>query len=112
GAAQGPKDIPDSVAQAKAAASSAAALLSKGKIRVESIIVSVNEELCTGCAKCVDICPFQAISLDEAKEVAKVLEAKCTGCGSCASTCPVGAMQLRHFKDDQVLAMVESAIPA
>ncbi len=112
GTAQGPKDIPDSVAQAKAAASSAAALLSKGKIRVESMIVSVNEDLCTGCAKCVDICPFQALSLDETKGVAKVLEAKCTGCGSCASTCPVGAMQLKHFKDEQILAMVESVIPA
>jgi heterodisulfide reductase subunit A len=112
GAAQGPKDIPDSVAQAKAAASSAAALLSKGKIRVESMIVSINEDLCTGCARCVDICPFQALSLDETKNVAKVLEAKCTGCGSCASTCPVGAMQLKHFKDEQILAMVESVIPA
>ncbi|MFQ6068044.1 MAG: FAD-dependent oxidoreductase [Candidatus Bathyarchaeia archaeon] len=111
GACQGPKDIPDSVAQAKAAAASAAALLSKGKIRIESVVVSVDEELCTGCAKCVDICPFQALSVDEVTQKAKVIEAKCNGCGSCAATCPVGAMQLKHFKDAQVLAMVDAAIP-
>lgn len=111
GTSQGPKDIPDTVAQAKAAAASAAALLSKGKIRIESVVVSVDEELCTGCAKCVDICPFQALSIDEIAQKAKVIEAKCTGCGSCASTCPVGAMQLKHFKDAQVLAMVDAAIP-
>ncbi len=111
GTSQGPKDIPDTVAQAKAAAASAAALLSKGKIRIDSVVVSVDEELCTGCAKCVDICPFQALSIDEIAQKAKVIEAKCTGCGSCAATCPVGAMQLKHFKDAQVLAMVDAAIP-
>ncbi len=112
GAAQGPKDIPDSVAQGKAAAASAATLLSRGKIRIESVIANVNEDLCTGCAKCVDVCPFQAITLDEQKSLANIVEAKCSGCGSCASTCPVGAMQLKHFKDEQILAMIDSAIPA
>jgi len=111
GTCQGPKDIPDTVAQAKAAAASAAALLSRGKIRIESMIAFVNEDLCTGCAKCVDVCPFQAITVDEEKAIANIIEAKCNGCGSCASTCPVGAMQLKHFKDEQILAMIESAIP-
>ncbi len=76
------------------------------------MIAYVNEELCTGCAKCVDVCPFQAITLDEERSLANIIEAKCNGCGSCASTCPVGAMQLKHFKDEQILAMIESAIPA
>lgn len=112
GACQGPKDIPDSVAQAKAAASSVATLLHKGKIRIESIIAQVNEDLCTGCGKCVKVCPFQAISLDQTRNIAAIVEAKCNGCGSCAATCPVGAMQLRHFKDEQILAMIESALPS
>jgi len=111
GACQGPKDIPDSVAQAKAAASSVATLLHKGKIRIESIIASVIEDLCTGCGKCVKVCPFQAVSMDQSTNKATIVEAKCNGCGSCAATCPVGAMQLRHYKDEQILAMIENAIP-
>lgn len=110
GACQGPKDIPDSVAQAKAAASSVATLLHKGKIRIESIIACVNEDICTGCGKCLKVCPYQAINLDETRNIATIMEAKCNGCGSCAATCPVGAMQLRHYKDEQILAMIESAI--
>jgi heterodisulfide reductase subunit A len=110
GACQGPKDIPDSVSQAKAAASSVATLLHKGKIRIESIIASVNEDTCTGCGKCLKVCPYQAINLDETRNIATIMEAKCNGCGSCAATCPVGAMQLRHYKDEQILAMIESAI--
>jgi len=112
GACQGPKDIPDSVAQAKAAASSVATLLHKGKIRIESIIASVIEDACTGCGKCLKVCPFQAISIDQTRNVATILEAKCNGCGSCAATCPVGAMQLCHYKDEQILAMIENALPS
>lgn len=110
GACQGPKDIPDSVAQAKAAAASAGALLSKGKIEIESVIAQVNEDLCTGCGLCVDVCPYLALLVDEDKDVAILREELCTGCGSCSSVCPVGAMQLKNYKDTQIIAMIEAMV--
>ncbi len=110
GSCQGPKDIPDSVAQAKAAASSAGALLSKGKIEIESVIAQVNEDLCTGCGLCVDVCPYLALLVDEEKDLAIVREELCTGCGSCSSVCPVGAMQLKNYKDAQIIAMIEAMV--
>jgi len=112
GAAQGPKDIVDAVSQASGAAAKAAILLNKGKVLVDLTTAVVNGETCTGCGKCVDVCPYKAISLDEVKGVAEVVEVKCKGCGSCSSTCPVGAMQVRHFKDDQYLVMIEGLLPS
>ncbi|MFQ6081505.1 MAG: CoB--CoM heterodisulfide reductase iron-sulfur subunit A family protein, partial [Candidatus Bathyarchaeia archaeon] len=107
GACQGPKDIPDSVAQAKAAASGVAALLSRGRIRVESIIASVDEELCVGCGLCEEICPFGATKVENKKS--SVIEALCQGCGLCASTCPEQAITVRHFTDRQVVAQIKTA---
>jgi len=112
GAAQGPKDIPDVVAQAKAAASSASVLMSQGFFTLEPYFAIVNEDLCTGCGKCVNVCPYTAIKLNEARGKVEVTDVNCKGCGSCAATCPVGAMQLRHFKDDQIYALVENLIPS
>lgn len=109
GACQGPKDIPDSVAQAKAAASSVAALLSRGKVRIEPIIASVNEDLCIGCGLCEEACPFGATRVENLKS--SVQEALCRGCGLCASTCPERAIIVKHFTDDQVLAQISSAFP-
>jgi heterodisulfide reductase subunit A len=107
GACQGPKDIPDSVAQAKAAASSVATLLSMGKIRVESIIASVNEDLCVGCGLCEEVCPFGATKVEHKKS--SVIEALCKGCGLCASTCPEQAITVKHFIDKQVIAQIKTA---
>jgi len=112
GACQGPKDIPASVAQAKAAASSAAALLSKGKIRVESSVAFVNEDYCIGCRICESLCEYDAIEIKESstgKPAALVSEVACTGCGVCASACPTKALTLRHFTDQQLLAQVRAA---
>ena len=113
GACQGPKDIPASVAQAKAAASSAAALLSKGKIRVESSVAFVNEDNCSGCRICEPLCKYDAIEVKESskgKPTALVSEVACTGCGVCASACPTKAITLRHFTDQQLLAQVKAAL--
>lgn len=106
GVCQGPKDIPESIAQAKAAASAAAIPMSVGRVNVEPFIPDIDVDLCTGCGKCVNVCPYEALSLDEPEGTAKVVEVKCKGCGACSATCPVGAVQLRHFKDDQMLAQV------
>jgi heterodisulfide reductase subunit A len=111
GTAQGPKDIIDTVSQASGAAAKAAAPLSRGKVLIDLVTASVNKDLCVGCSKCVDICPYKAITLDETEDVVNITDVKCKGCGSCAATCPVGAMELRHFKDAQFLAMVEGFAP-
>lgn len=112
GAAQGPKDIIDSVSQASGAAAKAAIPLSLGKVLVDLVTAVVDEELCTGCAKCMDVCPYRAIELDEVSGIVKVVEVKCKGCGSCSATCPVGAVQVRHYRDDQFLAMIEGLLPS
>jgi heterodisulfide reductase subunit A len=113
GACQGPKDIPASVAQAKAAASSATTLLSKGKIRVESSVAFVNEDNCSGCRICEPLCKYDAIELKESSKgnpTALVSEVACTGCGVCASACPTKAITLRHFTDQQLLAQIKAAL--
>ncbi|MHA2494828.1 MAG: 4Fe-4S binding protein, partial [Candidatus Hodarchaeales archaeon] len=108
GAAQGPKDIPDVVAQAKAAASSAAILLVQGEAEVEPFVPLVDENLCIACGICTRICPYKALSLGTA--IAEVNEALCHGCGSCAAACPTGAIELKHFTDDQLLAQIEGIL--
>jgi len=113
GACQGPKDIPASVAQAKAAASGVASLLSKGKIRTESSIAVVNEDSCSGCKVCVPLCKYDAIKMKEknGKQAAEVSEVTCMGCGVCAVACPTKSITLRHFTDQQILAQIRALSP-
>jgi len=107
GTAQGPKDIPDTVAQAGAATSEALALADKGKFILEPVTAEIDKELCSGCQICVNLCPFTAISYNEEEGVSEINDALCKGCGTCVSACPSGASQQRHFKDNQILAEIE-----
>jgi heterodisulfide reductase subunit A len=111
GTCQGPKDIEDTVLQASGAAAKAAIFLNRGKVVLDLVTAAVDQDLCTGCGKCTPVCPYQAIEIDTDNELAVVTEVKCKGCGSCSATCPVGAVQLRHFQDQQILAMVEHLSP-
>lgn len=113
GAVQGPKDIPAAVAQAKAAASSVASLLSKGKIKTESAIALIDEELCSGCKVCIPLCRYDAIKVKEknGKTVAEVSEVSCMGCGTCASGCPTKSITMKHFTDKQILAEIRALAP-
>ncbi len=112
GCCQGPKDIPDTVAQAKGAASSALILMAYGKVKVEAQVSVVSPDECRGCGFCVEVCPFTAIELvDENRmgnivKVALVNEALCKGCGSCAAACLSGAIQPKSFKDEQILPQI------
>jgi heterodisulfide reductase subunit A len=110
GTCQGPKDITDTVAQAKAAASSALIPLSRGRVKVESIISVVNQEICSGCGICEELCAYGALSLHPWKGVMTVNDVLCKGCGACAAACPSGAITLSHFTHDQILAQLETLV--
>jgi heterodisulfide reductase subunit A len=108
GCCQSPKDIPDAVAQAKGAASSAIAPMAQRKVKIEAITSIIDEERCSGCRTCEEMCMYSALSFDEEKEIMTSNEALCKGCGACGSTCPSGAILMRHFKDEQIFSQVEA----
>jgi heterodisulfide reductase subunit A len=112
GLAHSPKMASESIAQAEAAACRAAAILSKDEHETEATISSVNEELCTGCGTCVEVCEFDTLELVETPEgetVCKVNQALCKGCGCCAAACPSGAIEQNGFRRDQMLSAVDAA---
>ena len=118
GTAQGPKDIPDTVAQAGAAASKIIGLLSKDSIESNPMVSHVDTSKCSGCGTCVNICPYQAISLQTKKfrensvkverQVAVVNEALCQGCGACTVACRPGALDLKGFSDEEIMKEVNA----
>lgn len=110
GACQGPKDIPDSVAQAGAAASEAMAIIDRGYVELEPNTAFIIEDLCSGCKTCVAICPFSATSFDEEKKVVVVNGALCKGCGTCVAACPSGALQQNLFTDEQIFHEIKGVV--
>jgi len=110
GCCQGPKDISDTIAQAKAAASSALIPLIRGTVPVESATAVVDEEWCAGCGMCVEVCPFGAPSLDPLWGFSRINAVLCKGCGSCATACPSKAIRLQHFTSEQILAQVDALV--
>jgi heterodisulfide reductase subunit A len=112
GMAHYPKPIEESIAQAAAAASRASVTLSKESITVEGVVSTVEHFMCRGCGECESVCPFNAIAVEATNEgikLAVVQEALCKGCGMCAVACPTGAASVRHYGDEEVLTMVETA---
>jgi len=110
GCCQGPKDIPDTVAQASAAAARVLAIISKGKVEIEAATAFIQEQLCSGCKTCISLCPYNAISFDGEKKISVINEALCKGCGTCAAACPSGAITSRHFTTEQIIAQMEGAV--
>ena len=108
GVSQGPKDIPDAVAQASGAAARAAIPMVKGEVEIEPIVANVNEDVCGGCEVCLELCPFGAIERED--EQAHVNIALCKGCGTCVAACPSGAMDQQHFRTRQIMAQIEAAM--
>ena len=118
GVAQGPKDIPETVAQAGAAAAKVIGLLCKNELTCNPCVAHANEALCNGCSQCERVCPYGAITYEDKevrspefrgiKRIAVVNGAICQGCGACTVTCPSGAMDLKGFANLQIMAEVDA----
>jgi heterodisulfide reductase subunit A len=108
GCCQSPKDIPDSVQQASAAAARASRVLSDGKMLLEPVIAEVKEAGCGDCQICLGLCPFGALAFDPEKKMAKVDETLCRGCGICAAACPTAAIWVRNHSQDQFESQIEA----
>ncbi len=118
GVSQGPKDIPETVAQAGAAAIKVVGLLAKDKLLTNPCTAHSDELLCNGCSTCANVCPYGAISYEdkqvndhgirETRRVAVVNTALCQGCGACTVACPSGAMDLQGFSNRQIIAEVDA----
>ncbi|MGQ0719998.1 MAG: CoB--CoM heterodisulfide reductase iron-sulfur subunit A family protein [Candidatus Eiseniibacteriota bacterium] len=110
GCCQAPKDIPDSVAQAGAAAAEAMALADAGWVELEPNTAFVVETECSGCKTCVSLCPYHAIAFDDTTRKAKINEVLCKGCGTCVAACPSGSIVQNLFEDAQVFEEIEGVL--
>ena len=121
GCCQGPKDIPETVAQSSGAAAKAICLLVKDKLKNDPCTANPDENACNGCGQCANVCPYGAISYVDkdfrgpnrttiTRHVSQVNSAMCHGCGACTVACPSGAMDLKGFSNKQILAEVDSVL--
>jgi len=110
GCCVGPKDIPDTVASAQAAACLSLKLIAKGKVEVPGLTGKIDPELCAGCKICIANCAYNAIEFDERKKISRVNEVVCKGCGTCAAVCPSGAAKAIHFKDRQIMEEIDGVL--
>lgn len=119
GTCQGPKDIPETVSQAGAAAAKVIGLLAKDKLTCNPCVAHSDEMMCNGCSSCEKVCPYGAITYVDKefrmpdrtvaiRRVASVNEAVCQGCGACTVACPSGAMDLKGFSNSQIMAEVDA----
>ncbi|HXX16496.1 MAG TPA: CoB--CoM heterodisulfide reductase iron-sulfur subunit A family protein [Candidatus Eremiobacteraceae bacterium] len=110
GACQGPKDIPDSVAQAGAAAAEALALIDSKTVELEPYTASVIEDECSGCKSCIPVCPYQAVTFLEHEKKAHINEVLCKGCGTCVASCPSGSIRQNFFEDQEIFEEIEGVL--
>jgi heterodisulfide reductase subunit A len=110
GACQGPKDIPASVAQGAGAAARVLSYIQRGEIALEPIRASVNQEMCSGCRICNNMCPFNAILFHEDRMVSEINPALCQGCGTCVAACPAGAISGTGYSNEQVMSQIEGLL--
>jgi heterodisulfide reductase subunit A len=110
GLAHYPKPMDEAIAQAKAAASRAALVLSLDAIRAGGVVAEIDAATCVGCQACVGVCPFGAISYNEREDVCEVNQALCKGCGTCAANCPSECITLFGFSHKQIYTQVDEAL--
>ena len=109
GLAHSPRDLSETIVQAQGAVARATTILSKDRIETRGIVATVKEKWCVGCGVCVQICPYDALRLDEERRVAVVEDLLCQGCGACAAACPSGASQQQGFEGRMIFSMIEAA---
>lgn len=107
GCAQGPKDIPDTVAQASAASSRAIRLMNKGEYAIAPVVAFVHDDRCNGCGECIEHCPLGALI---PSQIVSVNEAVCRGCGSCIASCPRDALDLHCYTNAQLLEQIRASL--
>jgi heterodisulfide reductase subunit A len=112
GMARSPVSVVESIYQGKAAASRAITLLTQKSLFTDAIVSTVKESVCCGCKVCEALCPYGAIAVAPDKNIAIVDEGLCKGCGTCCGACPTGAAQLKGFKKEQMMAMVNAYLGA
>jgi heterodisulfide reductase subunit A len=110
GACQGPMAIPETVAQAAAAAARVISFIGQGTIMMEPIKASINAEQCSGCRICNNLCPYKAIIYHEDQKVSEVVTALCQGCGTCVAACPSAAISGAHFTRQQLMSQIEGLL--
>jgi heterodisulfide reductase subunit A len=110
GVCQGPKDIPASVSQGAAAAARVLSLIGQKQVTLEPVRASVDQEKCSGCRICNNLCPFNAITFIEDRAVSEINPALCQGCGTCVAACPAGAITGSHFTNAQIMAQIEGVL--
>ncbi len=110
GACQGPKDIPASVGQGAAAAARVLTLIGQGKIEIEPVRAQIDEERCSGCRICNNLCPYSAIDYIEDLGVSRVNPALCKGCGTCVAACPSQVITGQHFTFESIMAQIEGIL--
>lgn len=110
GACQGPMAIPETVAQAAAAAARVISFIGQGTVMMEPIKASINAEQCSGCRICNNLCPYKAIIYNEDQKVSEVVTALCQGCGTCVAACPSAAISGAHFTRQQLMSQIEGLL--
>jgi len=109
GCAQGPRDVPDTVTHAGAAALEAVRLFNQGEVTISPTVAVVDSVMCVGCGDCIPVCPYSAISRN-GDEKAEINAALCLGCGTCVATCPAGAITALHFTDQEIVAQIDGLL--
>jgi heterodisulfide reductase subunit A len=110
GAAEGAKDIKDSVTQASAAASRANILMNRGEVKIPAITSRIDPDKCTACGLCARVCPYHAIEGGKELGYYHVIEAACQGCGACVPECRFDAIDQTHFTEEQIVSQLDSAL--
>jgi heterodisulfide reductase subunit A len=110
GSCVAPKDIPDTVAQARAAAARILGRIAKGQIDTDAMVAEVDEDRCSGCRLCDGLCPFGAIEFADERGHSRIISVACKACGCCVASCPSSAIRSRHYTDEQILAQIEGIL--
>jgi heterodisulfide reductase subunit A len=110
GTCQGPKDIPASVGQGAAAAARVLSLIGKGEVVIEPVLASIDEDRCSGCRICNNLCPYGAIDFIEDRQVSRVNQALCKGCGTCVAACPSQIITGQHYTFESIMAQIDGIL--